>query len=387
MLDYMLDDFSVCGKDLPSYIQAAEEMDNHTELVPLDFSDATLFHVYRDDGIHYLMKRIVPGNPFKVSNTGIYALTDDVRLAKANIAAAGEGFLKEFWKKNKTIWYFDKKGKYFVGETFYKTFGAKITSIGGKFLRTSSIERDIALSRLIFEECIPKGYALIRTFENIPKIFGFYTSRYKRVPFETLADAVDLFPLKKRLIFWKITQKKAEIYIELGDPSFFGENIVPGLLLTTSDTAYSQTSVKMCWRNKEAIDDESYFVQDELTAKHSTEVTRDDIIKMMIDATEQIKNFLSRYNQYRMELSNIKIMSPKTYHSVVKKLAVEADLKKLLGVTGWKLAIEWLGTQYNESADSAVYILDKMISLTGVIGSLSNNQKEEFRNTLRNLVA
>lgn len=386
MYDYMIDSSCCKGKRLTDFEKIAEEIDNATSLVQVSMNEAVLMHVYRQQGDILNMKVLRPGNVFRISDNGVYALMNDAKINSEKLKYMGDAFWNEIVEKNMTIFSMDKKGYYFAGETLYKTLGPKLTGIEGKFLRESSMERDIALTKIMSSSEIPDGVALIRKRGNCPKIFAYYTERYKRVPFQILAESVKQFPHENKVTFWEINQKKAEIYIELENTGIDTGHIVPGLLLTTSDTGYYQTSVKMCWRGCNSPYD-TYFVQDVLSLKHSGEVTTEKILELMEKAIELQKEFFKKYSEYRTRLDTIHIINNEQYLKQVSNFAKKADFSKYIGISGKKKITSWLAGQYNENVKSATYIFDKIIDISELASKFSNNQKEEFRSILVNMIA
>lgn len=389
MHDYLLDSFYKKGKSLDEYERIAKEIDDNTSLVPLQFKNANFLHFLRIDNNNLKYKVICPGDIFSIGNNDTYALTKNATLPKRIIQQFGTEFYNEIINNNKTIVSFnggENKAYYFIGETTYKTLGSKLSGINGKFLKTSTLERDIALASILQDENFA-CHALVRTVCNCKKIFAIYTERYKRVPLQLLSDIVKEYPLESKIKYWSIDQKKTEIYLEF--PKVIDEiscDMIPGILLTNSDTAYSQTAVKLVWRHKDCSS-ESYFIQDELCIKHSTEIKLDDIISLISQGIKMQKEFHQKYMKKRDNYEALTINNKKSFKEISTMIYKQADTQKSLGIKGQKSLDKWIEDKFGDNQiKNAADILDNIIRIMDQV-DLSNNQKECYREVLSNLVA
>ena len=386
MYEYMIDSFLAKGIKLNDFRHIAKQFDENTELIKLNFNNSVPMHLVNESGDKYCLKVLRPCSIFKISNTGVYALAEDAVIKKARLEKMNKDFAEEFTNKNRTLMLFDKKGHFFTSELMAKTFGGKFTSIGGKFLRQSSLERDICFAKLTEQEEMPSGVALVRKADGIPKIFAVYTERYKRTPLSLLSDVVTRMEAEEGIKFWTVSQKKAEIYFDLDIPELKNKYLIPGILLETSDTGYAQTVVNLCWRDKKSSVSD-YFIQDSVSFKHSTDVTVEELIETIQNFLNEQKSFLQKYEVYHEALELKKIQNEKEYKKYVTSVMTDLNFKKILGMAGEKKLFAWFVEQYNENVKNAAYVFDKIIGLDRANLRFSESQNNEFRYILQKCIA
>lgn len=382
--EYMLDNFFAKGESLDEYRKIAAVVDENTEMVYADPSCMNILHLMSIGKGHLTFLKLTPGDCFNRINDSV-TVGEDIVLNVEKPKQKFPEFIDEIIDTNNTIFMrerADNKEIFFIGNTFFKSFSSKFEDFKGKFWNNSTLERDIALSSIFYENNV-KIYFLTRRMGRVRKAMAAYTERYKRVPYMFLADTVESFT-NFTVSYWKISQRTAEIYIEATDACVNNSPIIPGINLVTSDTAYKQTCVQACFRNKNGKA-ENHYILKEYDCKHSTQITVEDMINYINAALEEQDRFLSKFLYSRNHLMRERIDSKSAYDKTIKELMTAADMIKSIGIKGQRALIQYLQDHYCDEKTKAD-AFDKVIELPDKFSGLSNNQREHFRGVLVKLV-
>lgn len=396
MNHYICDNYLKRGHTMETYMNAAKELDDNTEFVKLKFENATILHLVDKKDKKLIYKELIPGNVFQTVGNGVLALANDVVVNGQKIIDNMPGFFPEISEKNTTAFRFvsyNTDDFYFIGETLYKTFGARISDISGKLLRSNTIERDIALSAVLLDDCFT-CQGLVRQYGNVKKLMAIYSDRFKRVPMtffgECLAELQKQNPFyMPEVKYWDISNMEVNLYVEFPElvKQLGADVIIPGVKFTTSDTGYKQTVVTACWRNVNGKV-ENHYIQREFTMKHSTEVLMSDIFEFIEEAVSEQKMFYQKYQDYKSRLRQVPVDGKRAFKKAVKELMGAVDYKKLLGAEVQNYLINTLCERYIEKLHTKEEILDVIIQFPEkmFIGDACVSQREKMRKALIPLV-
>lgn len=158
--------------------------------------------------------------------------------------------------------------------------------MAGDFLLTPCIERDIMIAKQ-FERDL--GVTVIaRSCNGTKKIFSILSDKYTHIDQSILFDIVnkietagDMGPAK--CYQWNVSNFFTKLYIEFPEKAdelsrLYGlkKVMIPGILMTTSDTGDSSFKVRGTWR----VDgSNSLVVNSEVKRKHIGEINTDEVIE------------------------------------------------------------------------------------------------------------
>ena len=264
---------------------------------------------------------------------------------------AGEELVKELINcKNVLI----VSGKaYFVGEGFIGTLASRL-GLKGSPIQEPTLKRDEYIMEQIHNHPF-KGTLMYRVEGDIKKAFAIHSNTYGPCKQEILADIVEQFddelgePVIKR---WEIDQFLTRIEIEFPEKakevaSIYGLplNMVPGVVLQTSDTGGSSVNAIATW----SIDGRRPIYDHEYARRHRGSVDPKVIHKCI---EEEIFSNYTKLPERLCELMGIDIVNPATtYKQVLKAL----EIPKILGKTLWESLAEQVENSINPLAKYTAY--------------------------------
>lgn len=302
----LMDTFTTTGNDLDELKNIIEVLNKHTHFVKMKSGDMNLLSLIGEgkrDIINGEGKKekdvevienlyLIPGSlPTSSLSTPFDSVIKAYR--KPNMAM---GLLDEWVGKTKlAIVYNEKNGS----QSFYFTSGNALQTmdrfgISGECLLTPCIERDLLLAKR-FEKDLGIT-AIIRQSEDgkFKKIFTILSDKYAHINQNVLFDIIkqieDAGEMGKcKCYSWEISNFFTKLYIEFPKKAeelstLYGlsTEMIPGILITTSDTGDASFSVKGTWRAKGS---NSVTVHTEVKRKHSGKV---DINELIEDVTNKI---------------------------------------------------------------------------------------------------
>ena len=382
----LLESFRVTGTTLKEFKKAANDFDDATTLLPLNFTDAYVYSFLMANKGSVKYNVFSSGSNFNISNSGAIVVGKTANVKMDYIQQFYPYFFDEITHENKTVFRLhvgEEEKFFFFGETFFKTFSAQTSCIGGSFLKEHSIERDIALARIFEQEL--KLNALVRTTGKISKIFGVFSDKFYRVPLANIAKCVDYFK-EAEVKFWEINQKETQIYMEFPQLVSEYENpvIVPGIRIVTSDTGYSQTDIDLCFRNMNGKA-ENYHRVKKISYKHNKEISVEEIIAEIETALNEQRILVDRFLKYRESLTKVPVKGVNAYKRTINELLSIGEFKGKMGVKTQKIVIEFLTRNTRNEVEKA-QILDRIIGLSDTNNGITDYQKEKFREVLGNII-
>ena len=366
-MDCFNGDFKATGKSFETYENVAKQFDENTKMIKFEPAVMSIMHVQKIEDDKIMLKYLQPYCLMKEIN-GNLVLGKTAFIQKSNVSDCIEDFIP-----GTSIFKLEGQNV-FIDSHFNKTFSDKILELGGSFITTPSIIRDTALCHLVEQEKIPAGKFLIRKRGNRLKAFGFYTERFKRVPFLFLSDYAktrkDLSILK-----WKIDQDSAQIYLDMTEYERFG--MVPGVMIETSDTSMAPTQAVSYWRNKngECLYLESFKI------KHSTTVSMEDMEEIVNLAINSHNVYIPKFNSMKEKMT-AKMISMEHMPVKVKELSSRMDIAKIIGKKKNEEFIQAVIRRHkNEKDVSEFTIIKDFIGLDSIL-DISPRQKRLYRNII-----
>lgn len=382
-LEYMLDSYQKSGTSIEGYMTEAERFDKNTEMVHGNLGTMSIMHLTnviserKKEQLVYVL--LSPVNARNMVAENRLCLGEIYRVNCASVKEKFPEFYKEQIDYANTAFYREKRGKeemFFIGKTFQKTFSAKIKELGGGFLKESSLERDLALTRLFTDKPV-NGYFVVRSAQSLRKIMSVFSKNYRRINFSTMGEAAELvqgYSIKK----WNITQQAAEIYLEADDCES-DVPLIPGIRLITSDTGYLSTCAQSYFRNRDGA--VSYLVET-YTLNHSSEVNADVFLKEVDKVIEYNRVFLKKLRIQRNAMKLVKVDCYETYKRIVK------ELLNMAGAEGEKnrqtIENQLLKNYVNQYNKEDVF--DTILTLPEVTPNLTMLQKNYIRDILPKII-
>ena len=243
-MNILLDDFCESGSNLNDYMKLAKRMDTITDIISMRLDDILVWSFIKKTAENKakcvqisLHNRLKDEDAFQYTGSAVFCF-DSTEL------------LNELVRKEECMFEDLKSDKrFFISDTIYKTLSARQTGLGGSFLKTPCLERDIALSRVLSECFEEKVNAVVRTDGKNQKIFAMHKGRFERTSLEKLGNTASELITEYTECKWSVTHSNTRILLEKPDMS--GPNdLIPGILLITSDTGYVSSKFMYTWRRK-----------------------------------------------------------------------------------------------------------------------------------------
>lgn len=299
----LMDTFVMVGNDLNELRETIETMNKHTDFVKMKSGDIHLLSLI-GEGIQSIKKEggtpedkeviqslyLVPG---ALPTAHLDLPLNDVIKAYLKPDTA-MGLLDEWVDKTKlAIIYNDGK------KSFYFTSGSALQTmdrfgISGDCLLTPCIERDLLIAKR-FEKDLGVT-AIVRRSEDgrFKKIFSILSEKYAHIDQTVLFDIIkqieDAGEMGECKCFrWEVSNFFTKLYVEFPKKAeelsgLYGlkREMIPGIMITTSDTGDASFAVKGTWR---ATGSNSLVVNSEVKRKHVGDV---DITKIIDDMSKEI---------------------------------------------------------------------------------------------------
>lgn len=288
---FILDDYRESGTDFLQFVDAINMMANRTEVVQLPKNLIRTYTVMGENDKYFFLS----------PNTGFSPVFDDEtetvssfpqkikKFSKERIVAKGmnEQFLKEI-SDSKTIFVMDGKTTLFVGEGLFNTFGQRLDLTGRRMNKPSFVRNELVQE--VLDEQLDKPdvvTAILRTQNGVKKVFAVHSNSYPYVPQTILPDIAERFIAANYSGLgeavcdgWEVNhhystikvvfpQKAKAIQATYGLP----DEVVPGLILTTSDLGENSVTVKGIFSIRG-----SSVVQKVIKKQHKGVVNPDDVI-------------------------------------------------------------------------------------------------------------
>lgn len=282
--ELLLDSFVRSGTDLEELKELLTDMEEHTRVENIALSDLTLLS-YSEKHTNENRLGFFKLSPKKIwdDKQGLY----NAVITRDNILKNGsfEPLLSEF--ENITRLMMMNGGSvYFTSDGIMTTLSAR-ADIGGNFLLSPSLERDIAIASQ-FGKTYNTTSAIVREFNNCRKIFALHSSKYlyisQLVLCEILGQIKTTGSLGEMVCHrWIVTNDKAEVYIEFPQVAedmrmLYGIDVdlVPGVYLASSDTGRCSITARGTWR----LNDSTCYTENEYKRAHKgNEVSVEEIVK------------------------------------------------------------------------------------------------------------
>jgi hypothetical protein len=304
--EVLMDNFAARGNDLEELKNVIDTMNKHTRFIKMKSGDLNLLSmigegtkdINKADGtiehdVEVIMSLyLIPGS---LPTIQLDKPLDSIIKAYRKPTEA-DGLLEEWVNKTKlAIIHNENDGR----QSFYFTSGSALQTmdrfgISGECLLTPCFERDLLLAKR-FE--LDRGVtAIVRQTEDgkFKKIFTILSDKYTHIDqtvlfdiIKQIEDAGEMGECKCHL--WEINNFFTKLYVEFPKKAeelsaLYGlsTQMIPGILITTSDTGDASFSVKGTWR---AEDSNYVSINSEVKRKHSGEV---DILKLVDEVTNKI---------------------------------------------------------------------------------------------------
>lgn len=279
--------------------------------------------------------------------------------------------------ENSTLFGWNKK-VYDLASNAIPALGVRL-DLTGEGLLHASWSRDHFLQELI--DANKNSLTMITRFDN--KVFGVFSEKYTYIPQTELLKIVDEAILdigNSTINFWADHWKtvihlrfkeKAE---ELSDAYGLPDTIIPGIIISTSDTSDSSISISETWETKEGM-----LIGKKVSRKHMGNANIADVIENMK------KTIFAGYKyvpEKMAELLTIDIKSIDSEH-IFKKL--KAD--KILGSKRMKELCGQIDLEINGVPHLTAYgVVIRMMSVPDRVSGFSELQKQLLQEALWGLL-
>ena len=241
----------VTGTSLEEFKKVLQEKEKSTVFNTCKSDELSLASVYEVTDEDFKVVRLYGNSsqaysPFKEAPISIVK-KDDLRNAGAT-----EELIREI--EEQKIFYFDaNQNIVLVGDNLdYVQFG-----LSGEFFAKPSLERDLAIAKAFQKK---KPVTLIcRKKNGVKKIFALRSGSYTPIPNDNIFEVLDAVNENNALgeakvVRWEINNRITRIWVkfpevskEINDIYCELDELVPGLMIETSDTGDCAFRVQECW--------------------------------------------------------------------------------------------------------------------------------------------
>lgn len=308
----LLDSFEVTGSSLDDLKEVTTVLTKNTQFMKWHSADIELLS-FMDKRVIERDKTDEKGNPVldrkgNVKKEQIPCVTNFVltpgKLPTSNPSVPMDTLLKSYressvktpellreWTENvKLAVVFNDNTAVNKTKRFYLTSANALQTMdrfgmAGDFLLTPCIERDMMIAKQ-FEKDL--GVTVIsRSCNGTKKIFSILSDKYTHINQDILFDIVKEIETvgdmgEAKCYKWTVNNFFTKLYIEFPQKAkelsvLYGlkREMIPGILMTTSDTGDSSFKVKGTWRIEES---NSLVVNTEVKRKHIGEINKENVI-------------------------------------------------------------------------------------------------------------
>ena len=199
----------------------------------------------------------------------------------------------------------DGSKKYIVSPNAVKTFCRRI-GMGGEELDIPSLARDIYIARQMWRHAEEPCVLVTRNNQNTSKIFAVMSEKYMPVKQNILCRAFEVLAKDGAVCRkWTISNTATKIHIEF--PSLVDQTlpdeVVPGIILSTSDTGEASLSVQAVHRIGESVAKGNV-----LSIQHTEVVSLDGFMALIRQIIQELPDFTRKLKQ----LSSVKVSDDAT---------------------------------------------------------------------------
>ena len=353
--NFLLDEYEQTGNDLDDFKALTEEMAEHTLFAKCDMSNVTVMNYYESNLIRYgdsdsdetiSFHRITPKD-LTVENMRIAPSIKTGTIKLSSVLKKGNFTSLVSEMKRTGVMFFTGNKCMFVSS---KVITGRMHPFGldGDFLQEHSFGRSLMLAER-FAKCKPAERTLvIRQINGIKKVFSILGKNYSILPQVILMEIYEKLLIhgmgKVTCRAWNVTHFTSTIHVEFPDKAaefkaLYGlpDELVPGLLLQTSDTGDSSLRIQGTWRHGDSVS-----LHHEIVQKHRGAINVDEIIK---DVDETI---FSEYTKMPETLCNLmaeditdptwdlnttsgKVKNRKLLSAIMRNASLQLNLTKAIG--------------------------------------------------------
>jgi hypothetical protein len=299
----LLDSSQVTGNSFKGLKAVIDKLNETTQFVKLKSGDITLFSlvdnslIKRKDGENLADTLygvyLEPDNlPTKFLSTPMDTFVKGYHRPKDG----ANGLVNELEFQTKLALIYNKKNGshtlYFISKSCLQTMDR--FGISGECLSTPCLERDLLLAKRFNLDLGVTAVVRYTEDRKYKKIFTILSDKYTHINQNVIFDVIqeieetsEMGPAK--CFSWEVNNFFTKLYVEFPDKADELSNLyglktkmIPGILLTTSDTGDASFSVKGTWRIQGS---RSVITNSEVKRKHSGDI---DVKKLVSEVTNKI---------------------------------------------------------------------------------------------------
>lgn len=364
---FLKDDFYLSGKSEDDFRKNLADMVEATTCIQTDLS--VLDRLYKKEETKDAVKVFMMNENFDMEHfmSSISGISSTIKKIKSGecsvddlqavIGAASTGAVRSIKKSSissaleyaenlldeTSEWLYNgvNKQMYFLSDNAISDVNAR-TGMKGSSVSSCSLERAVAQKSFCNHKTVPVNL-IVRTDNNIRKIFAVTSGAYQYVPDTILLDMLDKISDYYDLGDWEVERWELTHNISRVVVSFpsiakdisdvYGVKLTPCLMLSTSSTGRSSIYCRSIWK----VSDHSFFIEDEVATEHRGEVNVEEFLE------ESAKTIFKDYfavpealcNAMSIDISDPK-WSQKNFHNNNKKKVEEivSGLFKELNIVG-----------------------------------------------------
>jgi len=347
----LLDTWDETGTDIEKFKEYVSLIDSATRIVPIETNDLTLFAVIGASDTHIrlltydeeqTMRRIVPpASQMKISSIMDKGVTEE--------------FLKDIMASKLLLRH--EGAVYFTSSGLARDLGAR-AQISGNGLNFPTPERAAFLAHRYSSDPCRASFVVRSNISDggrLHKVFALPSSTYRYIPQSTILDVMDYLETEMGTTechHWHISPTITQLWLEFPEKALdiartymLHDDMMPGVLLETSDTCDCAFKVIATWR----LRTRNYSRHNSFEKEHKGKFLMEDIMTAVKD------HIFTAYTKLPQRLCDLLCMDVPNPVDLIDLIFERTDIVGILGKRRTKQLLPLLQSEINPKASYTAY--------------------------------
>ena len=382
MEGFLKDNWEVTGTDAEALRETIDFISDNTEVRRVNMDDVYFLSISEGPDGRRIGVPLHSDQIFKKTEASLslkqYPISTSLYEKNYEPEIVNEGFINGLWMEAfekrpsvKVIKEFATNGRYVpVSAKAMNTISSRINYAGAGFFSERLI-RDIAISKK-FNKPIPVNIVLRSDEKKSYKVFAVMSQKYAFMSQEKIFDMIEIIKdsAKKDLgeavcNFWKVSHSITQVFMEFPDASKeisktyeLPENIIPGIMIETSDIGDCALRVKGYYRIEDA--NTIFYMEEEFSQIHSGEIDMHDMLS-------KVRNeIFPKYLEYPKHFADLMMIDlttdemsdrvkTKTMTSIYRSVSKKCGIVKAIGKKREKALVDSMIECLNPAINYTAY--------------------------------
>lgn len=382
MEGFLKDSWEVTGTDAEALRETIDFISDNTEVRRVNMDDVYFLSISEGPDGRRIGVPLHSDQIFKKTEASLslkqYPISTSLYEKNYEPEIVNEGFINGLWMEAfekrpsvKVIKEFATNGRYVpVSAKAMNTISSRINYAGAGFFSERLI-RDMAISKK-FNKPIPVNIVLRLDEKKSYKVFAVMSQKYAFMSQEKIFDMIEIIKdsAKKDLgdavcNFWRVSHSITQVFMEFPDASKeisktyeLPENIIPGIMIETSDIGDCALRVKGYYRIEDA--NTIFYMEEEFSQIHSGEIDMHDMLS-------KVRNeIFPKYLEYPKHFADLMMIDlttdemsdrvkTKTMTSIYRSVSKKCGIVKAIGKKREKALVDSMIECLNPAINYTAY--------------------------------